>query len=56
VDPWKLKDVLNWKSPTNVHEVSSFLGLAGYYRHFIPKFSKIAKPIMELLKKENKFV
>jgi hypothetical protein len=28
-----------------VHEVQSFLGLAGYYHHFIPDLSKIAKPM-----------
>jgi hypothetical protein len=39
-----------------VHQVRSFLGLAGYYRRFIPNFSKIAKPFMDLLKKEEKFV
>jgi hypothetical protein len=32
VDPGKVKDVLNWKPPTDVGEIRSFLGLAGYYR------------------------
>jgi ribonuclease HI len=46
---------MDWKPPTSVHQIRSFLGLAGYYRRFIPDFSKIAKPMMELLKKEVKY-
>jgi hypothetical protein len=46
---------MDWKPPTSVHQIRSFLGLAGYYRRFIPDFSKIAKPMNELLKKEVKF-
>jgi hypothetical protein len=56
IDPGKVQDVLDWKPPTYVHQVCSFLGLAGYYRRFIPNFSKIGKPITNLLKKGEKFV
>jgi hypothetical protein len=56
VDPNKVRDVLDWNPPKSVHQVRSFLGLAGNYRRFIPNFSKIVKPIAELLKKGNKYV
>jgi hypothetical protein len=56
VDPGKVKEVLDRKPPTSVSEVQSFLGSAGYYRRFVPNFSKIAKPITELSKKGNKYI
>ena len=51
VDPSKVQDVLDWKSPKSVHQIHQFLGLAGYYRRFIPDFSKIAQPMTKLLQK-----
>jgi hypothetical protein len=49
VDPSKVQEVIDWKAPTTILEVRSFLGLAGYYRYFIPDFLKIAKPMTSLL-------
>ena len=53
VDPSKIQDVLNWKTPESISKTQSFLGLASYYRRFVPDFSKIARPIIELLKKRG---
>ena len=55
VDSSKVQEVMDWKPPTSIHQIRSFLSLAGYYRRFIPDFSRIAKPMTELLKKEVKF-
>jgi hypothetical protein len=55
VDPSKVKDVLSWKTPQNILDIKSFLGLAGYYRRFIEGFSKIFKPMTKLLAKGNTF-
>jgi hypothetical protein len=55
VDPSKVKDVLSWNTPQNVSDFRSFLGLARYYRRFIEGFSKISKPMMELLEKGKTF-
>jgi hypothetical protein len=55
VDPSKVQDVLSWNAPMSVGDIQSFLRLAGYYQRFIEEFSKISKPMTELLKKDKKF-
>ncbi|WVZ97823.1 LOW QUALITY PROTEIN: hypothetical protein U9M48_043333, partial [Paspalum notatum var. saurae] len=54
VDPSKVKDIFNWKQLETVTE--SFLALAGYYRCFIKDFSKTAKLMTSLRKKNAKYV
>ncbi|GJS08981.1 putative reverse transcriptase domain-containing protein [Tanacetum coccineum] len=55
VDPSKIEAVKNWKTPRTPSKVRSFLRLAGYYRRFIEKFSKIAKPLTVLTQKSKTF-
>jgi hypothetical protein len=54
-DPEKIKSVAEWKTPTCVTEVLSFLGLASYYRRFIKDFATIASPLHKLTEKEKAF-
>nr|GEV19644.1 retrotransposon protein, putative, Ty3-gypsy subclass [Tanacetum cinerariifolium] len=56
MDPSKVKAITKWQRPTTVTEVRSFLGLAGYYRHFVKGFSRLALPLTQLMRKGEKFV
>ncbi len=49
VDPEKVSVVQGWSAPKTVRQVRSFLGFVGYYRRFIKDFSKIARPLNQLL-------
>jgi len=51
----KVEAVKNWNRPSNINEVRSFLGTVGYYRKFIPNFSKLAAPLTILLRKNCSF-
>src|SRR4051812_5671748 len=48
-------DVEEWQAQTTQTQVRAFLGLAGYYRKFVEGFSRIARPMTQLLKKDKKF-
>ena len=55
VDPMKIKAILEWPTPQNVTEVTSFMGLARYYRKFVEGFSKIVAPITSPQRKGKRY-
>ena len=55
MDSGKLKGIRDWSTPTTVKQVWAFLGFGNLYRWFIWHFSELAKPLNDLLKKDNKF-
>ena len=48
-NPKKIEAVSKWPTPKTVYDVRSFLGFVGYYRRFIKNFSRITKPIREVI-------
>jgi deoxyuridine 5'-triphosphate nucleotidohydrolase len=55
VDPDKIDKIVTCPPPQNVGEIRCFLGLASYYRRFVPNFAAISEPIRRLLKKNEPF-
>ncbi|XP_073045953.1 uncharacterized mitochondrial protein AtMg00860-like [Primulina eburnea] len=55
VDPSKVESVRDWPVPKSVTKIRSFLGLDGYYKNFIQRFSFIAVPLIALTKKNVQF-
>lgn len=56
VDESKIEAIKSWPQPTNLKQVRSFLGLAGFYHRFVKDFSTIASPLDALNKKNAPFV
>src|SRR5712671_514904 len=56
MDPTKIKGVAEWPHPRNPTDVRSFLGFTGFYRYFIPNYSKVARPLLDLTKKATPWI
>ncbi|KAK4265116.1 hypothetical protein QN277_026209 [Acacia crassicarpa] len=55
-DPHKLEAISSWPEPSSLRELRGFFGLTGYYRRFIRHFGSLSKPLIGLLRKNEKFI
>ena len=51
----KVAGVLNWSVPKTVRDIRKFLGLANYYRQFVKDFAKLARPLNNLTRKDERW-
>ena len=51
----KMKDILDWPTPKRVKDIQKFLGLANYYCQFIQSFASIARPLYNMIRKDQKW-
>ena len=54
IEEEKVKGVLDWLTPKCIKNVQKFLGLANYYHQFIKGFTSIARPLHDMVKKDQK--
>ena len=56
MDPIKVKAITGWPKPNNLRDLRGFVGFANFYRRFIKDFSRIARPLHDLTKKDVPFI
>ncbi len=54
-DPSNIAKVVQWPVPQNAKQVKQFVATGSYYRRFVQDFAKIARPLVDLTKKDAKF-
>ena len=52
-NPKKISAIVNWPRPMTVMQVRSFLGFCNYYRKFIKHYAQVAKPLYQLVSRDN---
>ena len=55
IEKEKVQGVIEWPVPRSTKDMQKFLGLANYYRQFVKDFTRIAKPLYEMTRKEMKW-
>ena len=55
IEKEKVQGVVDWLVPKSVKDVQKFLGLAKYYKWFVKDFTRIAKPLHEMTRKDVKW-
>ncbi|KAH6824297.1 ATP binding / aminoacyl-tRNA ligase/ nucleotide binding protein [Perilla frutescens var. hirtella] len=53
MDPGKIFAIMRWTVPKSIKGVRGFLGLTCYYRWFIRDYGQLARPLIELLRKQQ---
>ena len=53
MDQKKVKAMVEWGSPKNLHDLRAFLGFSNFYRRFILGYSEVVSPMIQLTKKCN---
>jgi len=54
IEKKKVKEVLDWLTPKYVKNMQKFLGLVNYYHQFTEGFASIARPLHDMVKKDQK--
>ena len=55
MDPVKVEGIMDWPVPTKLKEAQAFMGFCNYYRRFIKDYSRIARPLFDLTKKDHEW-
>lgn len=55
VDPDKVQPILDYPAPRNIKQLRRLLGMASWYRRFIPQFATLSEPLTRLLKKNQRW-